>query len=276
MRLGTGEAMGGGENLGGKWTVLKELSRGVVLRLENRIAIVTGAGRNVGEGIARAFVEEGARVGVVDVDEARAKSVVESINGSRPDAALAVKCDVTSSTQVEQMVAQVVQKWEAVNILVNNVGVVDRKNVLELEESDWDRVIAISLKSVFLCSKYAAKRMVERGQGGKIINIASTSGHRGRSDATAYPSAKGGVLNLTRSLAMQLAAFNIRVNSITPNRVKTVVGPGEKPRNWTVTNLVGRQCTPEDVARTAVFLASEDSDMITGADILVDGGVQAG
>ncbi len=276
MRLGAGEAMGGGENLGGKWTVLEDLSRGAVLRLENRIAIVTGAGRNVGEGIARAFVEEGARVGVVDVDEARARSVVESINGSRPGTALAVKCDVTSSAQVEQMVAQVVQRWGAVNILVNNVGVVDRKNVLELEESDWDRVIAISLKSVFLCTKYAAKRMVERGQGGKIINIASTSGHRGRSDATAYPSAKGGVLNLTRSLAMQLAPFNIRVNSITPNRVKTVVGPGEKPRNWTVTNLVGRQCTPEDVARTAVFLASEDSDMITGADILVDGGVQAG
>jgi len=276
LRLGAGEAMGGGENLGGKWMVLEDFSRGIVLRLENRIAIVTGAGRNVGEGIARAFIEEGARVGVVDVDEARARSVVESINGSRPDTALAVKCDVTSSTQVEQMVAQVVQKWGAVNILVNNVGVVDRKNVLELEESDWDRVIAISLKSVFLCTKYAAKRMVERGQGGNIINIASTSGHRGRSDATAYPSAKGGVLNLTRSLAMQLAPFKIRVNSITPNRVKTVVGPGEKPRDWTVTNLVGRQCTPEDVARTAVFLASEDSDMITGADILVDGGVQAG
>ncbi len=268
--------MGGWENLGGKWTVLEDLSRGAVLRLENRIAIVTGAGRNVGEGIARAFVEEGARVGVVDVDEARTRAVVDSINGSRPDTALAVRCDVTSSAQVEQMVAQVVQKWGAVNILVNNVGVVDRKNVLELDESDWDRVIAISLKSVFLCTKHAAKRMVERGQGGKIINIASTSGHRGRSDATAYPSAKGGVLNLTRSLAMQLAPFNIRVNSITPNRVKTVVGPGEKPRNWTVTNLVGRQCTPEDVARTAVFLASEDSDMITGADILVDGGVQAG
>ena len=246
------------------------------MRLENRIAIVTGAGRNVGEGIARAFVAEGARVGVVDVDEARAKSVVESINASQPDAALAVRCDVTSSAQVEQMVAQVVQKWGAVNILVNNVGVVDRKNVLELEENDWDRVIAISLKSVFLCTKHAAKRMVERGQGGKIINIASTSGHRGRSDATAYPSAKGGVLNLTRSLAIQLAPYNIRVNSITPNRVKTVVGPGEKPRNWTVTNLVGRQCTPQDVARTAVFLASEDSDMITGSDILVDGGVQAG
>ncbi len=268
--------MGGWENLGGQWTVLKDFSGGAILRLENRIAIVTGAGRNVGEGIARAFVEEGARVGVVDVDEARTRAVVESINGSRPDTALAVRCDVTSSAQVEQMVAQVVQKWGAVNILVNNVGVVDRKNVLELEESDWDRVIAISLKSVFLCTKYAAKRMVERGQGGKIINIASTSGHRGRSDATAYPSAKGGVLNLTRSLAMQLAPFNIRVNSITPNRVKTVVGPGEKPRDWKVTNLVGRQCTPEDVARTAVFLASEDSDMITGADILVDGGVQAG
>ncbi|NIO08489.1 MAG: glucose 1-dehydrogenase, partial [Deltaproteobacteria bacterium] len=240
------------------------------MRLDNRVAVVTGAGRNVGEGIARAFVEEGAQVGVVDIDEARAKAVVDSINGSRPGSALALQCDVTSSAQVESMVSQVVQKWGPVNLLVNNVGVVDRKNVLELDESDWDRIIAISLKSVFLCTKYVAKVMVAAGKGGKIINIASTSGHRGRTDATAYPSAKGGVLNLTRSLAMQLAPYNIRVNSITPNRVRTEVGPGEKPRNWTVTNLVGRQCTPQDVARTAVFLASEDADMITGTDILVE------
>lgn len=276
MRSGVGEAMGEREDPGREWKGLEGPSGGAAVRLENSIAIVTGAGRNIGEGIARAFAEEGARVAVVDVEEARARSVAQSINGSRPDTAAAMRCDVTSGAQVEQMVAQVVARWGAVNVLVNNVGVVDRKNVLELDESDWDRVIAVSLKSVFLCAKYAAKRMAGAGRGGRIINIASTSGHRGRTDATAYPSAKGGVLNLTRSLAMQLAPYDIRVNSITPNRVRTVVGPGEKPRDWKVSNLVGRQCTPEDVARTAVFLASKDSDMITGSDILVDGGVQAG
>jgi NAD(P)-dependent dehydrogenase (short-subunit alcohol dehydrogenase family) len=213
---------------------------------------------------------------VVDINEARARFVMESINAARPDGALAVKCDVTSSAEVEQMVAQVVQHWGYVDILVNNVGVVDTKNVLELDETEWDRVIAISLKSVFLCTKYTAKQMVERAQGGRIINIASTSGHRGRVDVTAYSSAKGGMLNLTRSLALQLAPFNIRVTSITPNRVRTEVGPDERPRSRNVTNLVGRQCTPQDVARSALFLASDDADFITGADLLVDGGVLAG
>lgn len=246
------------------------------MRLEDRVAIVTGAGRNVGEGIARAFVAEGARVAVVDVVEGRALSVAKSINTGRSDAAMALKCDVSASTEVQKMVDQVVRQLGHVNILVNNVGVVDRENVLELDEADWDRVIAMSLKSVFLCTKYAAKRMVEQSKGGRIINIASTSGHRGRRDATAYPAAKGGVLNLTRALAMQLAPFNIRVNSITPNRVQTVVEPDEVPRNWKVTNLIGRQVTPRDIARTAVFLASDDSEAITGSDILVDGGSRAG
>jgi len=247
-----------------------------VLKLEKKVAVVTGAGRNVGEAIARAFVSEGASVAVVDVNEARARSVVESLNAERPDAALALQCDVTSSAEVERMVARVVQQWEGVDILVNNVGVVDHKTVLELDEAEWDRVIAITLKSVFLCTKQVAGRMVAKGRGGRIINIASTSGHRGRADSTAYPSAKGGVLNLTRSLAVQLAPFHIRVNSITPNRVRTEVGPGESPRSRTVTNLIGRQCIPEDVARLALFLASDDADFLTGSDFLIDGGVLAG
>ena len=246
------------------------------MRLEKRTAIVTGAGRNVGEAIARLFVAEGARVAVVDVNETRAQGVVNSINAERAGAATAIKCDVTSNAEVERMVAQVVEHWECVDILVNNVGVVDHKIILDLDEAEWDRVIAISLKSVFLCAKHVARHMVERGQDGRIINIASTSGHRGRADSTAYPSAKGGVLNLTRSLAVQLAPFHIRVNSITPHRVRTEVDPGESPRSQKVTNLIGRQCAPEDVARAALFLASGDADFLTGSDLLVDGGVLAG
>ena len=246
------------------------------LKLENRVAIVTGAGRNVGEAIARAFVEEGARVAVVDIKEARALSVVESINSAHPGAALALQCDVSVSADVQRMVGQVVERWGGVNILVNNVGIVDRKNVLELEEADWDRVIGTSLKSVFLCTKYVARQMVEGGKGGRIINIASTSGHRGRESATAYPSAKGGVLNLTRALAVQLAPYRIRVNSITPNRVLTTVDPDEKPRVYDkINNLIGRQCTTKDVAHFALFLVSEETDFITGADMLVEGGVLA-
>jgi NAD(P)-dependent dehydrogenase (short-subunit alcohol dehydrogenase family) len=173
------------------------------------------------------------------------------------------------------MVTQVLERWGQIDVLVNNVGVVDRKNVLELDEADWDRVINISLKSVFLCSKFAARAMVDAGNGGRIVNIGSSSGHRGRGDATAYPSAKAGVLNLTRSLAVQLAPHGIRVNSITPNRVATEVGPSEKPRVWEINNLIGRQIRPQDVARAAVFLASDDADAINGIDLLVEGGVLA-
>ncbi len=245
-------------------------------RLENRVAIVTGSGRNVGEAIARAYVEEGARVAVVDLVEDRVQSVAASINSRHPDATLPVQCDVSSSAAVQKMVEQVIRQWGKVDILVNNVGVVDRKNVLELEEADWDRVIGATLKSVFLCSKYVGRKMVDRGEGGRIINIASTSGHRGRKDATAYPSAKGGVLNLTRSLAVQLAPYRIRVNSITPNRVMTSVGPGEKPRVYgKIENLIGRQCVPADVANFAVFLACDETDFITGTDSLVEGGILA-
>jgi NAD(P)-dependent dehydrogenase (short-subunit alcohol dehydrogenase family) len=236
---------------------------------------VTGAGRNIGEAIARAYAAEGALVAVVDLIAERAQAVAESINADRPEAAVSLACDVTSSAQVEAMVTQVLERWGRIDVLVNNVGVVDRKNVLELDEADWDRVINISLKSVFLCSKFAARAMVDAGNGGRIVNIGSSSGHRGRGDATAYPSAKAGVLNLTRSLAVQLAPHGIRVNSITPNRVATEVGPGEKPRVWEINNLIGRQIRPQDVARAAVFLASDDADAINGIDLLVEGGVLA-
>ena len=245
------------------------------MRLDGKVAIVTGGGRNIGEAISHAFAEEGARVAVVDWLEERAQAVAGAINAERDGAALSVTCDVTASGDVERMVGEVVGRWGRVDLLVNNVGVVDRTNVLELAESEWDRVTGVSLKSVFLCTKYAAKQMVEKGDGGRIVNLASTSGHRGRDNATAYPAAKGGVLNLTRALAVQLAPYAIRVNSITPNRVLTEAEPGAPDRNRPVDNLIGRPCMPRDVALAAVFLASADADFITGIDLPVDGGVLA-
>ena len=150
------------------------------MRLEGRVAIITGAGRNIGEGIARAVAAEGARVAVLDLIGPRAKAVTASINAANPGSALAFQCDVTSGDQVQRVVSDVAGTLGSVDVLVNNVGVVDRQNALELDEADWDRVIATSLKSVLLCTKYVAKRMVDQGRGGRIINIASTSGHRGR------------------------------------------------------------------------------------------------
>ena len=246
------------------------------MQLENKITIVTGSGRNIGEAIAKRYADEGARVAIVDKLGDRTEAVAAAINASHAGAALPIECDVTDGENVQAMVARVIGEWGHVDVLVNNVGVVDRTNILELPESEWDRVIAVSLTSVFLVSKYVATTMVEYDKGGRIINIASTSGHQGRPNATAYPAAKAGGLHLTRTLAIQLAPYGIRVNSVTPNRVLTEAEPGAPARATSVTNLIGRQGTPADIAAACVFLASADADFITGIDLPVEGGVLVG
>ncbi|HBA39070.1 MAG: short-chain dehydrogenase [Deltaproteobacteria bacterium RBG_16_55_12] len=245
------------------------------MRLNNQVAIVTGAGRNIGEDIAKTFAQEGARVAVVDLDKGRGERVASEINAANRDRAISIVCDVASSADVEKMVKTVVQKWGGVDILVNNAAWTDRKTILDLTEEEWDKVMAISLKSVFLCTKFAARIMVDQKRKGRIVNISSTSGHTGRSDATAYTAAKAGVLNLTRSLAVQLSAYGIRVNSVTPNRIGSPVGEDAVPENRFVRNLVGRRGTPKDIASAALFLCSEESDFITATDLLVDGGAMA-
>jgi len=245
------------------------------MRLREKIAIVTGSGRNIGESIVKAFADEGARVAVVDLDKGRGERVAAEINAAHRDQALQVICDVSSAQDAEKMVQAVVQKWGGVDILVNNAAWTDRKNILDLTEEEWDKVMAISLKSVFLCTKFAARIMVEQKRKGRIVNIASTSGHTGRPDATAYTAAKAGVLNLTRSLAVQLAPHGIRVNSVTPNRIGSPVGEDVVPENRFVKNLVGRRGTPKDIAAAVLFFCSEESDFITAADLLVDGGAMA-
>lgn len=246
------------------------------MRLENRVAVVTGAGRNIGEAIAQCFAREGARVAVIDLDLGQAMKVAGAINADRPGAAFALAADVSAGVEVQRFVGEVVDHFGGIDILVNNVAITDRKTVLDLEEEEWDRVMAITLKSVFLCSKHVARRMVDHGRGGRIINLSSTSGHLGRVDATAYPTAKAGILNLTRSLAVQLAPYSIRVNSITPNQIGSPVGMDHIPESRQVRNLVGRMGMPPDIAAAALFLASDESAFIDGADILVDGGVLAG
>lgn len=245
------------------------------MRLDNKVAIITGAGRNIGEAIAKTLATEGARVAVVDLDKGRGEKVAGEVNAVHKDRALPIVCDVSSAADVERMVQAVVRKWGGVDILVNNAAWTDHKNIFDLTEEEWDKVMGISLKSVFFCTKFAARVMVDQKRKGRIINIASTSGHWGRPEATAYTTAKAGVLNLTRSLAVQLAPYGIRVNSISPNRIGSPVGEDQVPENRVVKNLVGRRGTPKDIALTVIFLASDESDFITAIDIPVDGGALA-
>ncbi|HEY2987548.1 MAG TPA: glucose 1-dehydrogenase [Candidatus Binatia bacterium] len=245
------------------------------MRLQNKVAVVTGAGRNIGAEIAGRFAREGARVAVVDLDQGRAEKVAAEINALHRDRALPLVCDVSSSADVEKMTATVAQKWGGIDLLVNNAAWTDRKNIFDLTEAEWDKVMAVSLKSVFLCVKSVARIMVDQKRGGRIVNIASTSGYKGRRDATAYTAAKAAVLNLTRSLAVQLAPYGIRVNSVTPNRIGSPVGEDVVPENRFVKNLVGRRGVPADIAAAVLFFCLEESDFVTAADLLVDGGALA-
>jgi 3-oxoacyl-[acyl-carrier protein] reductase len=245
------------------------------MRLENQVAIVTGAGRNIGEEICKLFVQEGARVAVVDLDEGRGSRVAAAINAQSPGKAIALVCDVANPSSVDKMVQSVVQSFGGADILVNNAAWTDHKTIFDITEEEWDRVMNVCLRSVWYCTRAAAKAMIAQKRKGKIINIASTSGHWGRKEATAYTTAKAGVLNLTRSIAVQLAPEGIRVNSISPNRIGSPVGQEEVPENRFVRNLAGRRGVPMDIARAAVFLACDESDFIYAVDLPVDGGALA-
>jgi 3-oxoacyl-[acyl-carrier protein] reductase len=245
------------------------------MRLENQVAIVTGGGRNIGEDIAKLFVQEGAKVAVVDLDEGRAGRVADAINAQSPGKAVPVVCDVSKPDAVDQMVQTVVRSFGGVDILVNNAAWTDHKTLFDITEEEWDRVMNVCLRSVWYCTRAVARSMIEQKRKGKVINIASTSGHWGRKEATAYTTAKAGVLNLTRSIAVQLAPQGIRVNSISPNRIGSPVGQEDVPENRFVRNLAGRRGVPMDIAKAAVFFASDEADFIYAVDLPVDGGALA-
>jgi NAD(P)-dependent dehydrogenase (short-subunit alcohol dehydrogenase family) len=245
------------------------------MRLQGQVAIITGAGRNIGEDISKLFAQEGAKVAVVDLDQGRGSRVANQINAATPGRAISIICDVASASSVEKMVQAVIKEFGGVDILVNNAAWTDHKTIFDITEEEWDRVMNVCLRSVWYCTRYAAKAMIDQKRKGKIINIASTSGHWGRKEATAYTTAKAGVLNLTRSIAVQLAPEGIRVNSISPNRIGSPVGQEEVPENRFVKNLAGRRGVPMDIAKAALFLASDESDFIYAVDLPVDGGALA-
>lgn len=244
------------------------------MKLKGQVAIVTGAGRNIGEEIARLFAAEGARVAVVDMDRVRGEKVAGEIAGSGADAAF-FAADVSKSAEVDALIPAVVARFGRIDILVNNVAISDNKSILEITEEEWDRVMTVTLKSQFLMSKFVATQMITQKTGGKIVNIGSTSGFRGRGRAVAYSAAKAGVRNLTRALAVQLAPYNIRVNQISPNKTGSPVGKAEFDPTRPITNLVKRPGQPIETARAVLFLASDDSSFILGENIFVDGGVMA-
>ena len=244
------------------------------MKLKDRVAIVTGAGRNIGEEVAALFAAEGAKVAVVDLDATRGERTAAAIKAKGGTAEPFVT-DVSKGSDVEALVKAVVARFGRVDILVNNVAISDNKSILEITEADWDRVMNVTLKSQFLMSKHVAQQMVAQGQGGNIVNVGSTSGWQGRRRAIAYSAAKGAIANFTRALAVQLAPHNIRVNAIVPNKIGSPVGRDEFDPTRPVENMLKRPGQPQEAAQAILFLASDDSSFIIGENLFVDGGTMA-
>jgi len=244
------------------------------MKLKNQVAIVTGAGRNIGEEVARLFATEGASVALVDIDRSRAEKAAGEIARAGGDARPFV-CDVGREEDIERLAADVASAFGKIDILVNNAAISDNKHMLDITLEEWNRVLAITLTAPFLLGRAVAKQMIAQGRGGKIVNVSSTSGYYGRNRAIAYTAAKGGVVNLTRSMAIQLAPHNIRVNSVVPNKIGSPVGKDAFDPTRPVVNLRKRPGVPIDLARAILFLVSDDSDFIAGTDLFVDGGCSA-
>jgi len=244
------------------------------MKLKDRVAIVTGAGRNIGEAVALLFAAEGAKVAVVDLDRPRAERTAAAITGAG-GTAVPIVADVSRGSEVTALVKAVVAQFGRIDILVNNVAVSDNKSILDITEEDWDRVMNVTLKSQFLMSKQVAHQMVAQGEGGTIVNVGSTSGWQGRRRAIAYSAAKGAIANFTRALAVQLAPHHIRVNAIVPNKIGSPVGREEFDPTRPVENMLKRPGQPDEAAKAILFLASGDSAFIIGENLFVDGGTMA-
>ena len=245
------------------------------MKLKGRTALVTGAGPNIGQEICSVLAGEGANVACNDVDPARAEASAGRIEkaGGR---ALAVPADITEADQVRAMVDQVVRRWGGIDILVNNAAITVPKGLLQISFDEWKQSLDIILTGTFLCSRYAAEVMVGQGRGGSIVNIASTSGHRGRANALAYCTAKGGILNMTRAMAMDLAPHRIRVNSVSPTKTGISVGGLEREGERSFDEIPwGRLGRPSDQAHAVLYLVSNEADFVTGVDLRVDGGALA-
>ena len=244
------------------------------MKLKDQVAIVTGAGRNIGEEVAKLFAAEGAKIAVVDLDRPRGQRTVDAVKAAGGDAEL-YAIDVSKGADVAAMVKAVVARFGRVDLLVNNVAVSDNKTIFECTEEDWDRVMTITLKSQFLMSKHVAQQMVAQGGGGKIVNVGSTSGWQGRPRAIAYSAAKAAIANFTRALAVQLAPHNIRVNAIVPNKIGSPVGKDDFDPTRPVENMLKRAGQPMEAAKAILFLVSDDLSFIIGENLFVDGGTMA-
>ena len=258
-----------------------------LLDLTSKVAIITGGARGIGFGIAFRFAEAGAKVTIADIDKEKADDSAQQLK-AKGWQAVAVACDVSKADEVENMVAETVKTFGSVDILVNNAGIFPNILVMNMREEDFDKVIDVNLKSVFLCTQKVARQMIKQGNGGKIINITSIDAlHPSSAGLAHYDASKHGVWGFTKNAALELAPHKIWVNAIAPGGIAT---PGvekvqkslELPQGVDMQKLIEsfmakipmkRMGEVDDIGKVALFLASDMASYITGAQIVVDGGV---
>ena len=254
-----------------------------MFRLDSKIALVTGAGSGIGKEIALLYAQQGAQVIVADIQEDAAAAVVAEIS-ERNGLARSLPLNVADEGQVRVAMQGVVEQYGRLDILVNNAGVSHVGNVLETSAEDWDRVMAVNARGVFLCSKYAVAQMLQqKPAGGILVNIASVAGMIAVDRRFPYGASKGAVISMTRSIAIDFANQGIRANAICPGTVHTPFVEGFLERNFAenkdevrqqlhARQPIGRMGRPEEIAAAALYLASDEAALITGSTLVIDGG----
>jgi len=260
------------------------------MKLAGKVALVTGVSPNIGGGLVEALAAEGAAVVAVDFSEANAVDCAGAVRAAGGKA-IPVICDVTDEAQVRAAVAKGVSEFGGIDILVNNAAIFNKKGVLDMSWDEWQRQTAVILGGSFLFTKHVSQAMIGRGTGGVIVNIISTAGHQGEPGNVAYSTSKGGLLNFTRSTAMELAGHGVRVVSLTPTATD-MDESFERARRWGrdieapagVKEILApfarriplqKLPSPSDYGRALVFLVSDDAAFVTGSDLRVDAGAVA-
>ncbi len=245
------------------------------MKLKGKVAFVTGFGSGLGQAIAVLFAKEGAAVAGTSTTEAKGRETVTIIEAAGQKALFAPG-DVSNSTQMKALIDEAVKQFGGLDIVVNSAGVRTNGSITEITEKQWDRTIDVNLKGVFVVSRLAIPEMIKRG-GGVILNIGARSGMAGQAGRAAYCASKGGMVTLTEAMAMDYAHERIRVNCICPGPTRTPMvdtSTPEKLARYKTRVPVGRIGEPEDIARAALYLASDDASMVTAAILPVDGGMR--
>jgi NAD(P)-dependent dehydrogenase (short-subunit alcohol dehydrogenase family) len=250
------------------------------MRFQNKVALVTGAASGIGRALITAFVREGAKGVIVDTDQNWANMVAEQLQSEGADVFVSIT-DISKADQVDAMMQAVLQRYGRLDILVNCAGVYVHGEVINLSEQEWDLQVDVQLKGPFLCSRAAARQMILQGESGRIINIGSTAAGNARLEAAAHCASKGGVVMLTKVMAMELGKHNITVNCVSPGLtdIADISLHGPKPEYieaFTSMVPLGRLARTQEIADVVLFVASEQASFVSGQNIFVDGGYGAG